>query len=539
MWERLKSLFNASGDGSAPGDPALDAGTPALGAAGADGDPALDAGVPASGAAGADGDAVRVTGVRYLFTTKEEPNAGRPFAHGFVDGMEGVERAPFERFLVQASEHDRLGEEMQRLAERERELQAAERERTDVKAHIEHDTHLLAALDDEVAAAEADLDAARADLDAERRQEQAARDRLTDTSTREQAPPRGSFVYAALYVTAGLIFIAGDIVMAREVVAKALKLSGNVEPWIFAVGLAMLAVLMKPAYDRLVEKPYWEGRQWAFRWTIAIGVVVAALVLGVLGAFRSEAFAAQQEIRRLDDDLLQGLRSGQIEAGSEAETQRRTEIAQRERSLTESSTGWLSFLLSGVLFAAAGAVCLGIGLHHGRDWYHGPARRWRLRRLVRWRSPVARLEGAVEEAKARCADVRRTRADRQGRLASRRARLAHMPTVDEVRAERAEVRETWAALRAARSIGIANQRIDAYHNGYDLADARRTPTPPRGDGMVEPEQITMEATPPQGDGSAGGGNGSGNGSGNGADDGSSRRPFLALRDAIARNALDR
>ena len=59
-----------------------------------------------------------------------------------------------------------------------------------------------------------------------------------------------------IYLAAGITFIFGDLIISHEIVAYALNIRDNYEAWAFAIGLAMLSVLLKPAYDRLVEQPF-------------------------------------------------------------------------------------------------------------------------------------------------------------------------------------------------------------------------------------------------------------------------------------------
>ena len=65
-----------------------------------------------------------------------------------------------------------------------------------------------------------------------------------------------SLLAGILYLLAGVAFVIGDLIISHEIVAYALNIRDNYEAWAFAIGLAMLSVLLKPAYDRLVEQPY-------------------------------------------------------------------------------------------------------------------------------------------------------------------------------------------------------------------------------------------------------------------------------------------
>ena len=177
------------------------------------------------------------------------------------------------------------------------------------------------------------------------------------------APHHGSILYGLLYSLAGLVFIAGDVVMSREVVATAMKLRGDIEPWIFAFGIAFIAVLLKPAYDRIIEHRFWSQHTRLFNVVISFASVLALVTLGLLGAFRSQAHEQQTQISRLQSQLSY--------ADPEDVSAIEGELRSLQSSLSDSPFGYWSFILVSLLFAIAGAICLGIGLRHLRDYYHG------------------------------------------------------------------------------------------------------------------------------------------------------------------------
>ncbi len=288
------------------------------------------------------------------------------------------------------------------------------------------------ACEDEHSAAELEVQAADTQLD------ELALERATHSG-------RGSVLYAVLYTMAGFFFVAGDVIMSREVVASALKLRGAVEPWIFALGLAMLAFVIKPAYDRLVEEPYWQGRRWPFAGTILATATAALATLWVLGAFRATAFIANSRIQRLSAELAEA-------SDPAALASIQNEIGHIQAELMSSPLGYWAFVLSGVLFALAGAICLGIGFQHARDAYHV---RWPLHRRVQ------RLRTQRAAAQALLETLHDERAKRKTELARLRQRLDDGPS-----------------LRALSA------RCDALRAKAFPATAGLPPTlaPPRGDG---------------------------------------------------------
>ncbi|WP_022835006.1 hypothetical protein [Salisaeta longa] len=475
-------------------------------------------------------------GYTYTLRTKDEPNPERPFAHGFVDGLEQVERAPFERLVTLSEEEQRLTGALNALRERRATLETYRDTHRSKREAIARATDELAYVTDDLEAAEARAAALQEKVEATAPHDPAP-------EAREHAPRRGSIAYALLYSIAGLVFIAGDVIMSREVVSRALRLQGEVEPWIFAVGLAMLAVLMKPAYDRLVEKPYWEGRTTVFRRVIVGGALAAAVTLGVLGGFRAFAFETNQTIRRLQSEQQSVVQQGNVEAATAIGQQ----VSQLQESIAGSWWGFLSFVLSGVLFAAAGAVCLGIGLHHGRDWYHRSLRPLWMQR--KQKKAHRQHQEKLQTAKAARDALKDKMRHLTTEITGAQAALEALPPLDEVQASLKDLRREAERLRAARALARSNAGIDAYRNGYALANGMFETSSPddtatehvtssriAGDGSATDPPLAPNdpAAPEPADGDD--------------DDAAAdnkpaamdqnrttnkRRPFLALRDAIA------
>jgi hypothetical protein len=367
--------------------------------------------------------------------------AERLLRQGAADRTRGLDPGPFETALAEGAARTRVNESLERVRSR---LDRVERRLDDVRSLREDVAGAKAEIDEMKSAratAEQDLDDAETRLEAVREEQSAGRD-------------RGSVLYATLYTAAGLLFVAGDVILSREIVASALKLGGTAEPWIFAVGLAMLAVLLKPAYDRLVETRYWKGRTGAFQGVIVACSVVAIATLGVLGAFRSTALRADTRIERLSSRLAQATDPAAIERIQE-------QIAAAQQSVANSPMGYWSFVLSGVLFAVAGAVCLGIGVRHLRDAYH---LRYRLHRARR------RLEDERDAAAERLERLRERLPERRVALRTLQQRLADAPGLAALRERRDALLEREAALLDERADLRSRRRQALYRRGYDRGD---------------------------------------------------------------------
>ena len=176
-----------------------------------------------------------------------------------------------------------------------------------------------------------------------------------------------------LYLFAGISFVFGDLIISHEIVAYALNIRNNFEAWAFAVGLAMVSVLLKPAYERLIEQRYESGTafgQKLYVWFKGGLVLFAVATLFILGWFRYEAYKTD----KLKEGINKTIKNIQIQQEDlnltpQNQTSILAELNQQlqkievlNQNLVLSNWALASFVLSGILFALAGAVCLGIGL---------------------------------------------------------------------------------------------------------------------------------------------------------------------------------
>lgn len=298
------------------------------------------------------------------------------------------------------------------LEDRERRLVARQTEIRELRADSSARTVLAEDLADRVARQQERLHALDEKIEAAEEQ-------------RTRIRKHGLLSYAILFGIAAVAFILADIVISRAIVADALALTGRSflgldESWYFASALALIAVLLKPAYDRLVEAPYWEGRRRWFVGTILATSALAIVTLGVLGWFRAVAFEAQTMTQLL------------LDAPGMDPTAQLTALSDLQESIVGSPWGKAAFLLSGILFALAGAISLGISFRHFHDYRH-----------VRW--PLRRRTKRLEKVRIHLARSRRDNARvlRDTRMDLQRAdvRLGDLPELERIREELQSVRE--------------------------------------------------------------------------------------------------
>ena len=286
-----------------------------------------------------------------------------------------------------------------------------------------------------------------------------------------------SLFAALLYVIGGFIFLAGDLIISHEIVAYALNIKGTFEAWSFAVGLAMISVLLKPAYEQLIERPYLHKKQTTSRvlYSVFHGILVifAITTLTILGWFRYEAYKTDQlrlnitkEIRRIQRDI-DVLEPTDLLIKSKLEAQVETLVNQANKltiSLVNNEWALLSFVLSGVLFAIAGAVCLGIGLsslHY--YWFKWLQANREIRKLGKQQIPIR--EKVIEVEK----EITTLQAT-QKQLAFA---METSPSEEELKKSRELVLEEINELEGKYLRAKENTRISLYTDGYQKGQTIR------------------------------------------------------------------
>jgi TolA-binding protein len=392
------------------------------------------------------------------------PSLDEVRVQGLEDGRSGVDSTPYESFLALSVARDRIQDALTALQKRLDGVESALDEVRSLRRNLASATTALEELEAERDEAEQALNDVETSLEAVQEEQTAKRD-------------RGSVLYAVLYSVAGLLFVGGDVIMSREIVASALKIRGEVESWIFALALAMLAVLLKPAYDRLVERQYWAGRPRLFAGVISVCALGALSTLWILGAFRSSAFASSTRIQRLTAQLTETSDPAAIQ-------EIQASIRRLQQDLIDGPLAYWAFALSGVLFAVAGAVCLGIGFAHIRGAYHLRYRLYRAHR--RFAAKRDRLSATID-------DLNEQIREHRVRIEEMRQALSDAEPLDVLRARRDDLQERREALRNERAEVHSHRLQSLYRQGVQAGQGEADPPP--GDGAPPPDPKGTSADP--------------------------------------------
>ncbi|CCH55407.1 hypothetical protein BN8_04664 [Fibrisoma limi BUZ 3] len=415
-----------------------------------------------------------------------EPTNNPDFQHGYTSGVEGVNRETYEGYLSSQVSNEWLTE---RIGEKRAELQRTDDKLTEATearrtAYADLQTHALKVeqLSKQVSQRERDRQALEAD-----------RDQLRERRTK--AAPEYSLLAGLLFLIAGISFLAGDLIISHEIVAYALNIRNTNEAWAFAVGLAMVSILLKPAYDRLIEQPYQENpernRTKYERFKIILAVF-AVVTLAVLGWFRYEAYRTDQLKAAINKSIRQMQfnntdPSGATQALDPATLNRIEKQLQEsnELNLTLVNSPWalLSFVLSGILFALAGAVCLGIALPvlsaFWFRWLQADIKLWKLRRRLK------RLDRELAPIEQQLAEER----TQQNVL---QHNLDLLPSLDELRQERQLITAQLNELMADLKLAQTDSRIHNFNDGYGQGEAARNVLSAEEQRQLQKEMLSLQ-----------------------------------------------
>jgi uncharacterized membrane protein YciS (DUF1049 family) len=396
-----------------------------------------------------------------------EPTNNPDFHHGYTSGVEGVDRETYEGYLSSQINTvwltERIDEKRADVSLVNQQLAEATEANRTAFANLQNHTLQVDRLAKQLGQREADRQVIESD-------------RASLRERRTKASPDYSLFAGLLFLVAGISFLAGDLIISHEIVAYALNIRDTNEAWAFAVGLAMVSILLKPAYDRLIEKPYQEdpeknGRKYG-QFKIALAVF-AVLTLAVLGWFRYEAYRTDQLKSAINKSVRQ-LQLNTDPTGT-AQVLSPATINKIEKQLSESSelnlalvnSPWalLSFVLSGILFALAGAVCLGIALPvisaFWFRWLQADIKLWKLRRRLK------RLDKEIAPIEAELAQQR----TQQNVL---QHNLDLLPDLNELKKQRQTVTAELNELLAELKLAQTDSRISNFNDGYGQGEATRT-----------------------------------------------------------------
>ena len=387
------------------------------------------------------------------------------FQHGYTSGLEDVEKDNYEGYVRSQVKFEWLG---RLLDEKKGEL-------SEVKNLIEWVKGQQKTAFDSLQVRLGNFEIAQKNK--LRLDEQAAdfQEKITYLNEkRKTTAQKYSLLAGIIYFFAGIAFVAGDLIISHEIVAYALNIRNDVESWSFAVGLAMISVLLKPAYERLIESPYAENpsprSKKVYAWFKGTMVLFATLTLFILGWFRYEAYktekmkeAINKSIKNIQNEAFDPLnptapQSPQVTQQIDAKLKTFDGLT---LDLVNSPWALASFVLSGILFALAGAVCLGISFPILQAYWS----RWVQidPRIKRYTKAKSKLTPALEEAEKAFSDqlTQKTVLENEIKL---------LPPLTDLEEQKHYLLKEIEAIQEEMLLAETDARTKAFKDGYSKGE---------------------------------------------------------------------
>ena len=371
------------------------------------------------------------------------------FSHGYDNGKLNLDKDHYEGFVSNQVFYNQSVEKLrsrkEELAELEGKLQAAQSESAKWIEKVQIHTHRIPVKYQQ---------AERWRTEANRAVDERGQLRELRKNTRNANP----VLIGLFYVIAGGLFITGDLVISKDIVAYAFGFKGF-EAWTFAGGLAALSLLLKPAYERLIEHYYEIGQQRRYVYFKLALIFFAVTTLTVLGLYRYDAYRVDKMKAFLNTEatyLQSGAGTNSPTLIAKLDSLRRQRMQLNEELLNDPWGVW-SFVLTGILFAISGAVCLGIGVPivqtYWKRWVQIPMRIGRMNRMEKQ---------SLRELEKTEANL----ADEKAQQAIGEAQLAALPPVDELQMEIRSIRMEIREIADQQGLYDVDRRVARYNDGY-------------------------------------------------------------------------
>ena len=397
-----------------------------------------------------------------ITTPQEEKPRLDLYEHGLTNGILKVPKENFEAYIRETQLQKQNLAELEAiqisLEQKEREWQQLQNKTLELKTQV---------IDNEAKVSVEQEQLKRLNADNAAAQEQFKQ----QSNERSSLAPPYSWVPAVLYLLAGIVFITADVSITHDIVSWGLDMQGA-EAWIFAVGLAALAFLVKPAIDRIVEKPYRTGANVKINHAVLVGLCVAAMVtLGILGYFRGQADKLKNNKLQLNNTKNQLLEKQNREPVAAERFKLEQQIVAVEKQIQELQgqliDNWArvaSFVLSSVLFAFAGAVCLGIAF---------PAIDMLFRKQVVLPRNLRRISAKQQQIREALQQSEQEVAQHKAQAQRAQVELSLLPSPEELKGDIKELKisqeQAEANIYAHKSASETGYYSDGYEQGKSFA----------------------------------------------------------------------
>lgn len=193
------------------------------------------------------------------------------------------------------------------------------------------------------------------------------KDRLTAKEEEKKCiKPVYGFPTVVLYIIVGFVFMAVDWAITKAYLEL---FFGNWEAWIMAIGISLLAFIIKPAIDRVFEKPYAQERRIVPNHMLLIIVSLITLTaLGMIGYSRNEVVGKDKFLREMESETAEeGLWIEEDQVSPSAGENNSNSKLTIYQDFIQSPVTAAIFVLISIIFALAGAIIMAIGFPVARE----------------------------------------------------------------------------------------------------------------------------------------------------------------------------
>jgi hypothetical protein len=192
-----------------------------------------------------------------------------------------------------------------------------------------------------------------------------------------------NWLNVGIFIAMGLAFLIADFTITLDVLHKGLDMAKTMAIPL-AIAVSGITFVLKPTIDRLFEKPYLRDEKRKKHGLLISVSIISLFVLGLLGYFREEYFrsdkanqAVNREISAINNEIdskketISSLKrqgrvpeaqtlQGQIQDLEAKVENKNQQKAKNNYDLGSNTALFWIFVLSNMLFAVAGAICLSI-----------------------------------------------------------------------------------------------------------------------------------------------------------------------------------
>ena len=269
------------------------------------------------------------------------------FPHGVLDAQIGLEKSAFQEQSEGGTEYESVNGKVNELEKKQSTAAVLKKDLMDLFGRRE----LKSLWDKQIA------------------ENTAKRDELKDIVTSLKVKIKdiileNSLLALVLMLVAALAFISADFIISLTVVSTQLLLNGgdvkdyfygwNPNSLIFALALAAIPFLLKPAYDRLIEQPYKLNKN-----KIYFNVLIILVALAALGLLINTGFVRLKDFE--DFNTIGAQNVSVFGGGMKLAPPSGPPVITTSPEKTDNVITFV-VVVSGVLFALGGAILLGMGL---------------------------------------------------------------------------------------------------------------------------------------------------------------------------------